>query len=112
MVNKNLPTKALSVLITCVSKTVKEYAYWLLMLSNLFCVKTFQYVHYEIDYPEKENKGALMKKEAQLSVMKTVDGEQVNMFPPQVRTVPSMGKVVSLSPTYTQYTDEGCSFYG
>lgn len=52
-------------------------------LNTCFHMDTCKYVHYEIDYPEKENKGALMKKEAQLSVMKTVDGEQVNMFPPQ-----------------------------
>ena len=44
----------------------------------------FQYVHYEVDYPEKENKGALLKKEAQLAAPKTSDNDQVNMFPPQV----------------------------
>ena len=51
------------------------------------CSGAFQYVHYEIDYPEKENKGASLKKEALLSSLKTADGEQVNMFPPQVTSL-------------------------
>ena len=56
-------------------------------LNTCFHMDTCKYVHYEIDYPEKENKGALLKKEAQLSSLKTSDGEQVNMFPPQVGKV-------------------------
>lgn len=52
-------------------------------LNTCFHMDTCKYVHYEIDYPEKENKVALLKKEAQLSSIKTADGETVNMFPPQ-----------------------------
>lgn len=52
-------------------------------LNTCFHMDTCKYVHYEIDYPEKENKGALLKKEAMLSSLKTADGEQVNMWPPQ-----------------------------
>ena len=57
----------------------------------------FQYVHYEVDYgPEKENKAALLKKEAQLAAAasKTSDNDQVNMFPPQVLLWECSGSMV------------------
>lgn len=70
---------------------------------TVFCC--FQYVHYQIDYPEEDLKTQLMKKEAQLSMSKSTDlSDQVNMFPPQVsQRWPILD--IAISPFYSLHCD-------
>ncbi|CAI9736611.1 N6-adenosine-methyltransferase subunit METTL3-like [Octopus vulgaris] len=52
-------------------------------LNTCFHMDTCKYVHYEIDYPEKKNQLALLKKELSLSKKTGMKDGTVTMFPPQ-----------------------------